>query len=229
MDTDIISYAEMCNRENDVSLQHGMNFGIGKNYSVILMSQAANAPYKDELKDNGLTLIYEGHDVPRYKGIKDPKLLDQPETTPSGTITRNGKFHNAAQNYKLRKHDAENVRVYEKIKPGIWAFNGVFKLTDSWIESDGKRNVFKFRLEASVDSQIKSEKQREFDNRRVIPTKIKQEVWKRDSGKCVKCGVKDNLHFDHIIPHSKGGASITAENIQILCARHNLEKRDNIV
>jgi len=229
MDTDIISYAEMCNRENGVSLQHGMNFGIGKNYSVILMSQAVNAPYKDKLKDNGLTLIYEGHDVPHYEGIKDPKLLDQPETTPNGTITRNGKFHNAAQNYKLRKNDAENVRVYEKIKPGIWAYNGVFKLTDSWIESDGKRNVFKFRLEASVDSQIKSKKQREFDNRRVIPTKIKQEVWKRDGGKCVKCGVKDNLHFDHIIPHSKGGASITAENIQILCARHNLEKKDNIV
>lgn len=69
----------------------------------------------------------------------------------------------------------------------------------------------------------------EFDNRRVIPTKIKQEVWKRDGGKCVKCGAKDNLHFDHVIPHSKGGTSITSENIQILCARHNLEKRDNIV
>jgi len=117
----------------------------------------------------------------------------------------------------------------KKIKPGIWAYNGVFELTDSWIESDGKRNVFKFRLEASVDDQTISKKQRKLDNRRVIPTKIKQEVWKRDSGRCVKCNAKDNLHFDHIIPHSKGGTSITAENIQILCARHNLEKRDNIV
>jgi len=229
LSTDIISYAEMCSRENDVSLQHGMNFGIGGTYSVILMSQAVNAPYQDELKDNGLTLIYEGHDVPKYSGIKNPKLLDQPETTPRGTLTRNGKFHRAAQNYKLKKHDAEKVRVYEKIRPGIWAYNGLFILTDSWVKSDGKRNVFKFRLEAITDDEIKSKKQLELLNRRVIPTKIKQEVWKRDGGKCIKCGAKDNLHFDHIIPHSKGGTSISAENVQILCAKHNLEKRDNIL
>jgi len=229
LSTDIISYAEMCSRENDVSLQHGMNFGIGGTYSVILMSQAVNAPYKDELKDNGLTLIYEGHDVPHYRGIKNPKLLDQPETTPKGTLTRNGKFHRAAQNYKLKKRDAEKVRVYEKIRPGIWAYNGLFILTDSWVKSDEKRNVFKFRLEAITDDEIKSKKQPELLNRRVIPTKIKQEVWKRDGGKCIKCGAKDNLHFDHIIPHSKGGTSISAENVQILCAKHNLEKRNNIL
>ena len=45
---------------------------------------------------------------------------------------------------------------------------------------------------------------------------------------CVECGSEDNLHFDHIIPFSKGGSSLVAENIQILCARHNLEKRDTI-
>jgi len=44
----------------------------------------------------------------------------------------------------------------------------------------------------------------------------------------VKCGSTNNLHFDHIIPYSKGGPSLVAENIQLLCARHNLEKRDKI-
>ncbi len=34
--------------------------------------------------------------------------------------------------------------------------------------------------------------------------------------------------FDHIIPYSKGGSSIVPENIQLLCARHNLAKRDRI-
>jgi len=51
---------------------------------------------------------------------------------------------------------------------------------------------------------------------------------RRDKGRCVKCGVEDELYFDHILPFSKGGTSNTAENIQILCARHNLEKRDKI-
>jgi len=226
--TDIILYGEMTNRENGIHLQHGMNFESGRGYSVILMSQSPNAPYNDELKDNGLTLIYEGHDVPKNWGFPDPKSVDQPETSPNGTLTRNGKFHRAAQSFKKERRDAEKVRVYEKVKSGIWAYNGVFNLTDSWIESDRKRKVFKFRLEATSDT-IDSKKQTKLDARRIIPTKVKQEVWKRDGGKCVKCGATNNLHFDHVIPHSKGGTSITAENIQILCAKHNLEKRDNIV
>src|SRR4030043_302242 len=66
------------------------------------------------------------------------------------------------------------------------------------------------------------------EHNRMIPPEVKLEVWKRDKGKCVKCGSTDNLHFDHIIPFSKGGSSLVAENIQILCARHNISKRDNI-
>ena len=42
------------------------------------------------------------------------------------------------------------------------------------------------------------------------------------------CGSEENLHFDHIIPFSRGGSSLTANNVQLLCARHNLEKRDRI-
>ena len=131
MSTDIISYVEMCNRENRNSLQHGMHFEIGRTYSVVLMSQAPDAPYKDEFKPDGLTLIYEGHDIPHYSWVDDPKLLDQPETTRKGSLTPNGKFHKAAQNYKSKKSDAEKVRVYEKIKPNVWVDNGVIKLTDS--------------------------------------------------------------------------------------------------
>jgi 5-methylcytosine-specific restriction endonuclease McrA len=57
---------------------------------------------------------------------------------------------------------------------------------------------------------------------------VKLAVWRRDRGQCVQCGRSDNLHFDHIIPFSRGGSSLVAENVQILCARHNLAKRDAI-
>jgi hypothetical protein len=52
---DVISYIEMCRREG-ASLQQGMNFGIGGNHSVILMSVRPNAPYRDRLEDSGTTL-----------------------------------------------------------------------------------------------------------------------------------------------------------------------------
>ena len=62
----------------------------------------------------------------------------------------------------------------------------------------------------------------------MIPSAVKLAVWKRDDGRCVVCGASDELHFDHVIPYSAGGSSITADNVQILCARHNLEKSDRI-
>jgi 5-methylcytosine-specific restriction endonuclease McrA len=66
------------------------------------------------------------------------------------------------------------------------------------------------------------------EQNRLIPTGVKLEVWRRDHGRCVQCRSADNLHFDHIIPYSRGGSSLVAENIQLLCARHNLAKRDRI-
>lgn len=67
MANEIISYLEMCRRER-VSLQRGMNFGLGRSHSVILMSLRTNAPYEDELQDGGTVLIYEGHDEPKNTG-----------------------------------------------------------------------------------------------------------------------------------------------------------------
>lgn len=58
---------------------------------------------------------------------------------------------------------------------------------------------------------------------RVIPSAVKLAVWKRDSGNCDLCGSNIDLHYDHDIPHSKGGGN-TVENIRLLCARCNLRK-----
>lgn len=48
--------------------------------------------------------------------------------------------------------------------------------------------------------------------------------WYADRGQVTT----DELHFDHILPFSRGGTSLTTENVQLLCARHNLQKRDHI-
>lgn len=59
--------------------------------------------------------------------------------------------------------------------------------------------------------------------RELIPQGVRQVVWRRDGGRCVQCGAEAHLHFDHIIPVAKGGAT-TVENLQILCAPCNLSK-----
>ena len=62
---------------------------------------------------------------------------------------------------------------------------------------------------------------------RRISQDVKDKVWNRDGGKCVECGSNENLEFDHIIPHSKGGAN-TYRNIQLLCEPCNRSKSAKI-
>jgi hypothetical protein len=207
-----------------------MNYGVGGNHSVILMSVRRNAPYRDRIEDGGTTLIYEGHDQPRGPNVPDPKAVDQLDVLPTGMLSQNGRFHRAAQEFKAIRRRPERVRVYEKIKPGIWSYNGIFHLVDSWTERDEHRLVFKFRLEAvEGEEDLTAPIPDRPAPRRIIPTSVKLEVWKRDGGKCIKCGANDDLHFDHDLPFSRGGTSMTAANVQLLCARHNLEKHDSIV
>lgn len=65
------------------------------------------------------------------------------------------------------------------------------------------------------------------NNRHSIPKSIKQDVWQRDGGKCIECGSKEKLEYDHIIPISKGGAN-TVRNIQLLCENCNRTKSAKI-
>jgi len=224
MENEIISYIEMCRREAS-SLQRGMNFDLSGDYSVILMSVHPHAPYRDRFEDDGSTVIYEGHDAPRSHDLPDPKTIDQPERTPSGMVTENGKFYRSALQFKTEGAAPRTVRVYEKIRQGIWSYNGVFHLVDAWRERDGRRMVFKFKLIPAEGTEcalplgaVRKER------RRIIPTSVKVQVWKRDGGKCVMCGATDELHFDHDLPYSLGGTSVRVENVQLLCARHNLAK-----
>lgn len=225
---EIISYLDMC-RAWGVSFQRGMHYRLKENMSVILMSRRRDAPYRDHIEEDGRVLIYEGHDLPKHRGSADPKSTDQPRENPGGSLTQNGLFERGVLDAKKAHGPSEVVAVYEKIHRGIWAFNGIFQLTDAWQEADGKRNVFKFRLEltdSEIDIQFESKDQ--LEHTRLIPSAVKLEVWKRDKGRCVMCSAKDNLHFDHDVPYSKGGTSLKSNNIRLLCARHNLSKSDKI-
>jgi hypothetical protein len=225
---DIISYIDMCKEEGS-NLQRGMYFRLHKQKSIFLMSTRKGAPYKDQIEDNGRKLIYIGHDISETDDGPDPKTVDQPWARPNGRPTQNAQFYETVKQFKEDKAPAEIIKVYEKINTGIWVYNGRFRLIDAWQDEQDGRKVFKFRLELiSEEGEQQNTLQKPLEHDRVIPSSVKIEVWKRDKGQCVKCGSKENLHYDHIIPYSKGGSSLTADNIQILCAKHNLEKRDKI-
>jgi len=103
-----------------------------------------------------------------------------------------------------------------------------FRLVDAWQEVVGTRKVFKFRLEVVEGISESKANDEDDEHPRMIPTPVKVEVWKRDKGRCTKCGSPQDLHFDHVIPYSKGGSSLSADNIQLLCSKCNIAKRDRI-
>ena len=70
------------------------------------------------------------------------------------------------------------------------------------------------------------------DPRRQFTTTETTFAWLRQGGECPECHRnldRDLFEGDHIIPWSKGGSSTDVQNIQLLCAAHNLSKSDEIV
>ena len=61
-----------------------------------------------------------------------------------------------------------------------------------------------------------------------IPDIVKVFVWRRDGGKCVKCGSTRNLEYDHDIPLSLGGSN-TARNLRLLCETCNRRKGASLI
>jgi len=227
---DILSYREMCDAENIQTLQRGMNFRMNPSYSVILMSQRANAPYRDKVYEDGITIEYEGHDVPKRSYDHNPKAEDQPHKLPSGKLTQNGLFAQAVARFKSGNSPPELVKVYEKILPGVWSLKGYFDLVDCKVVQDGSRKVFRYILQLSDRVDVGSSENQTISqvHTRLIPSEVKKEVWKRDGGRCVMCGETKNLHFDHDLPFSKGGTSISTKNVRLLCMKHNLQKSARI-
>jgi len=60
-----------------------------------------------------------------------------------------------------------------------------------------------------------------------IPESVRIQVWRRDGAKCSRCGSREDLEYDHIIPLSRGGSN-TARNIELLCEECNRRKSNSI-
>lgn len=63
--------------------------------------------------------------------------------------------------------------------------------------------------------------------REPIAESVRHQVWRRDEGRCVDCGSRERLEFDHIIPVSQGGSN-TARNLELRCEICNRRKAATI-
>ncbi len=90
---------------------------------------------------------------------------------------------------------------------------------------DKERRYFE-KLKSKFDSE--NPQSSDSYSRPRIPENVRIEVWRRDGGKCARCGSREKLEYDHIVPISRGGSN-TARNIELLCEKHNRSKSNNVV
>ncbi len=107
---------------------------------------------------------------------------------------------------------------------------------DIYIRPDGEPEWFKetdpafFRRPPLRPRYEDPPKPEQPGKRRSIPASVMREVLGRDGCECYLCGatvLMDGLHYDHIIPVSRGGEN-TADNIGVTCATCNLQKGDRL-
>ncbi|MCG6162172.1 homing endonuclease associated repeat-containing protein, partial [Leptospira bandrabouensis] len=103
------------------------------------------------------------------------------------------------------------------------------KALESFIEfinTPSDENSVEELIGKSSPNDLTSEPIIKHKTKRYPSERLKVQVLMRDGNKCKLCGITltgDNIHFDHIIPWSKGGETVL-ENLQVLCSKHNLAK-----
>jgi len=116
---------------------------------------------------------------------------------------------------RKKREESEYSREKERIKATL-------------LEKERKKRLHREAKEGLIkEGLIFNERKKSEGRREPIPQEIMDKVWNRDGGACVSCGSREDLEFDHIIPHSKGGAT-TYRNLQLLCQKCNREKTNKI-
>ena len=140
---------------------------------------------------------------------------------------------------KMDTSDEEPIRYYnDSNNLSIWMFKREFykvskSLVKSYNEDEIKLLILdhydkeRRRFERLKNKFVTSNEEGEELKRPRIPEDIRIKVWQRDEGKCARCGSREKLEYDHIVPISKGGSN-TLRNIELLCEGCNRSKSNTI-
>jgi hypothetical protein len=119
--------------------------------------------------------------------------------------------------------DDNDERSYALYRGSVWSCTRALEpaqwqlLVDRFIKSE----------DAQLASALAEESATSQARERLSP-EVRRAVWTRDEGKCARCGSRERLEFDHMVPVSRGGIN-TERNIELLCAVCNRAKSDSIM
>lgn len=138
-----------------------------------------------------------------------------------------------------RKAETSNAMLQSAYEPYYighyrWLYqNTVYEVTGGHSDEEKKLLILEFadkerRKFERLKNKFSGEKSDEVKYERTrIPEEVRIAVWRRDQGRCARCGSRENLEYDHIVPVSKGGNN-TARNIELLCQDCNRAKGNRV-
>jgi len=134
----------------------------------------------------------------------------------------------------IRLSNNESVKLIDLGLEHDWIFKGFHYSTEGPYSDEQFRLLILEEFDRERRYFEKLKQKHDFAGKEVssqarprIPERIRIEVWRRDGGKCARCGSREKLEYDHIVPLSKGGSN-TARNIELLCEECNRKKSNNI-
>lgn len=181
---------------------------VGKLTSVVVVGDSARKRHV-LVEDNRLTI--------------DQTLNMRAEAIIKETIRDKAKIDPVRFEHPLDTHD----EIY-------WLFDGKFYKDTENLSADEvkallltRKRMRKARINRAKTIASTPEMPVEGMRRGFIPEDVRLLVWERDAGQCTRCGSRNELQFDHIIPFSLGGSS-TPDNLQILCGSCNRAKSNSV-
>lgn len=96
--------------------------------------------------------------------------------------------------------------------------------------SDLRCSIFGHVCPVFLTAEPFTETREERNISRSISRNVMLQVVRRDRGVCCSCRKNvpdDEVEFDHVIPHSRGGPS-SVDNVRLLCRSCNRKKGDNL-
>ena len=162
--------------------------------------------------------IYFSDEAEKKAQIKEyERQIEEEEKMKKAREKREANAKQRKEYFKEKKREEKRL-AYRKKKEEEKVYNA--------LSDEEKAKLKEIETERKLaEKKIAQEKEKK--RSRTITQKVKDDVWNRDGGKCVECDSNENLEFDHIIPHSKGGAN-TYRNIQLLCQDCNRTKSAKI-
>lgn len=178
--------------------------------------------------------------------LRDLQVLKLIKENPSGaygyipSFTFDFEYEHYKRSYNLFKYNL--IKYNERIENEAEnKYKEVKAQNDRWeaLEEERKKEEIRLKLlnqrkQKELQNKVKNEMVENgllpsisVKRREKIPQDVKDAVWNRDGGKCVECGSKEKLEFDHIVPFSKGGSN-TIRNLQLLCETCNRQKSNKI-